>query len=119
MDRKAVMVTGGAGFIGSHLARRLVERYPRTKIVVFDALTYAGNLANLEDLSAADNYAFVRGDITDHVAVLDTIDAYGIDTILNLAAESHVDRSISDPLVFARTNVMGTLTLLHTAKDAW
>ncbi|MCD8071824.1 MAG: dTDP-glucose 4,6-dehydratase [Alistipes sp.] len=119
MERKSIMVTGGAGFIGSHLVRRLVGRYPTAKIVVFDALTYAGNLENLEDISGAGNYTFIKGDINDPQAVREAIETYGIDTILNLAAESHVDRSITDPLIFARTNVMGTLTLLHTAKEVW
>lgn len=119
MDKKAIMVTGGAGFIGSHVARRLTRRYPNVKVIVFDSLTYAGNIGNLTDIDGQTNYRFVHGDITDGAAVENTIREYGVDCIVNLAAESHVDRSITDPLIFARTNVLGTLTLLHTACMVW
>lgn len=119
MERTSILVTGGAGFIGSHVVKLLAGKYPASKIVVFDALTYAGNLANLQELDGLDNYVFVKGDITDVDSVRRVLEEYGVDTILNLAAESHVDRSITDPLIFARTNVMGTLTLLHAAREYW
>ena len=112
-------VTGGAGFIGSHVVRRFVTRYPDYRIVNFDLLTYAGNLANLSDVEQAPNYTFVRGDICDAEAVGEVFRRYAIDGVIHLAAESHVDRSIRDPFTFARTNVLGTLTLLHTAREAW
>lgn len=113
------MVTGGAGFIGSHVVRRLVRRYPDTHIVNVDVLTYAGNLANLRDVENAPNYLFRRADICDATAIADIIRENNITGIIHLAAESHVDRSITDPLLFARTNVMGTLTLLQAARNAW
>lgn len=114
-----ILITGGAGFIGSHLVRRMVLRYPEYRIVNFDVLTYAGNLANLDDVCCRPNYVFVRGDICDMAVVRDTFDRYDIDGVIHLAAESHVDRSIDDPLIFARTNVMGTLTLLEVARRKW
>ncbi|MBX3101537.1 MAG: dTDP-glucose 4,6-dehydratase [Bacteroidetes bacterium] len=116
---KNLLVTGGAGFIGSHLVRLLVHKYPQYRIINFDALTYAGNLENLTDVDQAPNYVFVKGDICDAEAVRLALKQYEIDTILNLAAESHVDRSILDPLAFVRTNVLGTATLLNEARSLW
>ena len=116
---KKVLVTGGAGFIGSHVVRRLVSNYPDYTIVNFDLLTYAGNLQNLADISDQPNYHFVKGDICDLQIVKETLINYEIDTILHLAAESHVDRSISDPMAFVNTNVIGTVTLLNAAKAVW
>lgn len=117
--KRHVLITGGAGFIGSHVVRRLVSRYPDYRIVNFDLLTYAGNLANLSDIEQAPNYTFVRGDICDAEAVGEVFRRHAIDGVIHLAAESHVDRSIRDPFTFARTNVLGTLTLLHAAREAW
>ncbi len=113
------MITGGAGFIGSHLVRLFVTKYPDYLIVNVDALTYAGNLANLADIENAPNYLFQRADICDFEDMRRIISTYNIDGIIHLAAESHVDRSIEDPFTFARTNVMGTLSLLQAAKDCW
>lgn len=117
--KRSILVTGGAGFIGSHLVRRLVARYPDYRIVNFDKLTYAGNPANLRDTEGAPNYAFERGDVCDVEAVRAVFRRYDIDGVIHLAAESHVDRSIRDPFTFARTNVLGTLTLLQAAKEHW
>lgn len=117
--KRHVLITGGAGFIGSHVVRRFVTRYPDYRIVNFDLLTYAGNLANLSDVEQAPNYTFVRGDICDAETVGEVFRRYAIDGVIHLAAESHVDRSIRDPFTFARTNVLGTLTLLHAAREAW
>ncbi len=116
---KTILVTGGAGFIGSHVVRRLVKGHPDWRIVNIDALTYAGNLANLRDVEQAPNYVFVRGDICDAEAVRRIFAEYAVEGVIHLAAESHVDRSIHDPFIFARTNVLGTLTLLQTALEAW
>ena len=117
--KRNILVTGGAGFIGSHLVRLLVRKYPDYRIVNLDALTYAGNLENLKDIEDCPNYVFVKADICDHEAVSGIFAEYDIDGVIHLAAESHVDRSIEDPFTFARTNVMGTLTLLHVARIYW
>lgn len=117
--KRRILVTGGAGFIGSHLVRRLVNNYPDYLIVNFDALTYCGNPANLRDVENAPNYRFVHGNICDAEAVEKAFADFDIDGVINLAAESHVDRSIKDPLAFVRSNVMGTLTLLEAARKAW
>ena len=112
-------MTGGAGFIGSHVVRLLVNRYPDYRIVNLDKLTYAGNLANLKDVESSPNYEFVKADICDFQEVRTVLRKYGIDGIIHLAAESHVDRSIADPFTFARTNVLGTLSLLQAAREYW
>ncbi len=117
--QKHILVTGGAGFIGSHVVRLLVEKYPHYQVYNLDALTYAGNLTNLADIEARPNYHFVRGDICDAELVRGLFARHGIDSVIHLAAESHVDRSIRDPFAFARTNIMGTLTLLDAARHAW
>lgn len=114
-----IMVTGGAGFIGSHLVRLLVRKYPQYRIVNVDALTYAGNLANLKDLEDTPNHVFVKADICDFERICGVFAEYSIDGVIHLAAESHVDRSIKDPFTFARTNVMGTLSLLQAARHIW
>ena len=117
--RESVLITGGAGFIGSHLIRRLVNRYPDSHFVNLDALTYAGDLKKLEDVSGLKNYQFVEGDISDASLLKPLFKEYHFDGVIHLAAESHVDLSIKDPLNFAQTNVMGTLTMLEAAKQAW
>jgi len=114
-----ILLTGGAGFIGSHLARLFVNKYPDYKIVNLDALTYAGNLENLADIQDKPNYRFVKGDITDLPFLQQLFDEHQFTAVLHCAAESHVDRSISDPLAFVTTNVLGTTALLHAAKKAW
>ena len=114
-----ILVTGGAGFIGSHLLRLLVNKYTNYNIINMDALTYAGNLENLKDIEDKENYSFVKCNICDLVKVNQVFEKYQIDSVIHLAAESHVDRSIEDPLLFARTNVIGTLNLLHVAKEKW
>ena len=116
---KSISVTGGAGFIGSHLVRLLVNKYPKYHIVNMDVLTYAGNLENLKDIENKDNYSFVKCDICDLKKVKQVFEDYQIDRVIHLAAESHVDRSIKDPFSFAQTNVMGTLSLLQAAKNYW
>jgi dTDP-glucose 4,6-dehydratase len=114
-----ILVTGGAGFIGSHLVRLLVNTYPDYHIINMDVLTYAGNLENLKDIEAKDNYTFVKCDICDLKKVSQVFVEFKIDSVIHLAAESHVDRSIEDPFSFAQTNVMGTLSLLQVAKEYW
>ena len=116
---KSILVTGGAGFIGSHLVRLLVNKYPKYHIINMDVLTYAGNLENLKDIEHKENYTFVKCDICDLKKVKTIFNEYNIDSVIHLAAESHVDRSIEDPFSFAQTNVMGTLSLLQAAKDYW
>ncbi len=119
MTTKTIIITGGAGFIGSHVVRRFVTQYPEYTIVNLDKLTYAGNLANLEDIEAAPNYKFEKGDICDTAFVEQLFAQYKPDAVIHLAAESHVDRSITHPLDFVMTNVVGTVTLLNVAKNAW
>ncbi|WP_129595440.1 dTDP-glucose 4,6-dehydratase [Seramator thermalis] len=114
-----ILVTGGAGFIGSHVVRLFVNKYPDYRIINLDKLTYAGNLANLKDIKDRPNYVFVKGDICELDDMLSLFEQYAIDGVIHLAAESHVDRSIKDPFTFARTNVMGTLSLLQAAKMTW
>ena len=117
--KRNIIITGGAGFIGSHVVRLFVNNYPDYHIINLDKLTYAGNLANLDDIKDAPNYTFVKGDICDYDMVRKLMADNRVDGIIHLAAESHVDRSIKDPFTFARTNVMGTLTLLQAAKEYW
>ena len=116
---RTIIITGGAGFIGSHVVRLFVNKYPDYRIINLDKLTYAGNLANLKDIEDRPNYTFVRMDICDYEAILTLMQTEHVDGIIHLAAESHVDRSIKDPFTFARTNVMGTLSLLQAAKTYW
>jgi len=116
---KNILVTGGAGFIGSHLVRLLVNKYPEYHIVNMDVLTYAGNLENLKDIEDKENYTFLKCDICDFEVVKEVFKEHQIDGVIHLAAESHVDRSIEDPFSFAQTNVMGTLSLLQSAKAHW
>jgi dTDP-glucose 4,6-dehydratase len=119
MTKKTILITGGAGFIGSHVVRRFVTNYPQYTIINLDALTYAGNLENLIDIDTQPNYVFERGDIADAPFIESLFKKYTIDGVIHLAAESHVDRSITDPGAFVRTNVIGTMVLLNVAKQAW
>ena len=119
MYRRNILITGGAGFIGSHVVRLFVNMHSDYRIINLDKLTYAGNLANLKDIEDRPNYTFIKGDICDFQKVSEIFKAYDIDGVIHLAAESHVDRSIKDPFTFARTNVMGTLSLLQAARGAW
>ncbi|MBQ1205155.1 MAG: GDP-mannose 4,6-dehydratase, partial [Alistipes sp.] len=117
--KRNILITGGAGFIGSHVVRLMVCKYPDYRIINLDKLTYAGNLANLKDVEDKPNYQFVKMDICDFEQIYALMQEYQVDGIIHLAAESHVDRSIKDPFTFARTNVMGTLSLLQAAKLYW
>lgn len=117
--KRTIIITGGAGFIGSHVVRLFVNKYPAYKIINLDKLTYAGNLANLKDIEDKPNYKFVKMDICDFDNVLKLMQTEKVDGIIHLAAESHVDRSIKDPFTFAHTNVMGTLSMLQAAKLYW
>ncbi|PQJ73774.1 dTDP-glucose 4,6-dehydratase [Polaribacter gangjinensis] len=114
-----ILITGGAGFIGSHVVRLFVQKYPNYQIFNLDALTYAGNLENIKDIESAHNYTFIKGDIVDEVFVVNLFKKYQFDAVIHLAAESHVDRSITDPLAFAKTNILGTMNLLNAFKVIW
>lgn len=116
---KKILITGGAGFIGSHVVRRFVQNYPDYHIYNLDALTYAGNLENITDIEQCDNYTFIKGDIVDAEFIQSLFQQHQFDGVIHLAAESHVDRSITDPLAFVRTNVFGTMNLLNAAKTLW
>ena len=117
--KRNILITGGAGVIGSHVVRLFVTKYPEYHIINLDKLTYAGNLANLADIEQQPNYTFVKADICDFEKILELFRQHSIDGVIHLAAESHVDRSIKDPFTFAQTNVMGTLSLLQAAKVSW
>ncbi len=117
--KKNILITGGAGFIGSHLVKLFVDKYPEYNIYNLDALTYAGNLESLKDVESKDNYHFIHGDITDLPFLLNVFSEFNITDVIHLAAESHVDRSIHDPLIFIKTNVLGTASLLQAAKESW
>jgi len=116
---KNILITGGAGFIGSHVVRLFVTKYPNYNIYNLDALTYAGNLENLSDIEEKDNYTFIKGDITNEPFINSLFQQYQFDAVIHLAAESHVDRSIKDPLAFAKTNILGTMILLNAFKNTW
>jgi dTDP-glucose 4,6-dehydratase len=119
ITQRNILITGGAGFIGSHLTRLFVNKYPSYKIINLDKLTYAGNLENLKDIEDKPNYDFIKGDIEDMDLVKSLFESNSINGVLHCAAESHVDRSITDPLAFVKTNVLGTVSLLQVAKEAW
>src|SRR5690554_324990 len=116
---QTILITGGAGFIGSHIVRRFVTQYPNYNIINIDALTYAGNLENLKDIEKLANYQFIKADITDEDSIIDIFKKHRPDGVVHLAAESHVDRSITSPLEFVKTNVLGTVNLLNAAKEIW
>lgn len=116
---KTILITGGAGFIGSHLVRLMVNKYPNYRIINLDSLTYAGNLDNLKDIESKENYEFVKADICNQSEIENVFSQFNIDNVIHLAAESHVDRSISNPLEFVKTNVLGTVNLLNVAKSKW
>tara|TARA_B110000090_G_C13400420_1_gene453214 strand:+ start:2263 stop:3309 length:1047 start_codon:yes stop_codon:yes gene_type:complete len=116
---KKILVTGAAGFIGSHVVRRFVNKYPEYHIYNLDALTYAGNLENLKDIQSKENYTFLYGDIKDELYINSIFKKYQFEAVIHLAAESHVDRSINDPLAFAKTNILGTMILLNSFKELW
>lgn len=116
---QTILITGGAGFIGSHVVRRFVTQYPNYNIINIDALTYAGNLENLKDIEKLPNYQFIKADITDEDLIIDIFKKHRPDGVIHLAAESHVDRSITSPLEFVKTNVLGTVNLLNAAKEIW
>ena len=117
--KRSIIITGGAGFIGSHVVRLFVNKYPEYRIINLDKLTYAGNLANLKDIENKPNYVFVKEDVCNYENVLRLFDKFNVDGVIHLAAETHVDRSITDPFVFAKTNVLGTLSMLQAAKVFW
>ena len=114
-----IIITGGAGFIGTHVVKLFVNKYPDYHIINVDKLTYAGNLNNLTDIADKPNYTFVKADVCDFDAIMSIFRQYDVDGVIHLAAESHVDRSIKEPLAFAMTNIMGTLSILHAAKSYW
>ncbi len=116
---RTILITGGAGFIGSHVIRLFVNKYPQYRVVNLDALTYAGNLENLRDVEDASNYTFEKGDITNEAFINDLFEQYQFDGVIHLAAESHVDRSITDPMSFIKTNIVGTVNLLNAARQIW
>ena len=118
MKRK-ILITGGAGFIGSHVVRLFTNQYPNYHIFNLDKLTYAGNLENLKDVESLENYKFIKGDIVDSEFINDLFEKYDFDAVIHLAAESHVDRSITNPMDFIMTNVVGTVNLLNAAKNLW
>ncbi|HAF31036.1 MAG TPA: dTDP-glucose 4,6-dehydratase [Bacteroidales bacterium] len=119
MTQKTILITGGAGFIGSHVVKLFVTKYPNYKIVNLDKLTYAGNLENLKDVEKAPNYEFIKGDIVDDSFIFELFNKYQFDGIIHLAAESHVDRSIANPNEFIKTNIVGTVNLLNAARNSW
>ncbi len=117
--KRKILITGGAGFIGSHVVRLFVQKYSNYQVFNLDALTYAGNLENLNDIENAPNYTFIKGDITDENFINELFSTHKFDSVIHLAAESHVDRSITDPLAFVKTNVIGTMVLLNAFKSCW